>query len=43
MIILKTTELKKYYGGGETSVHALDGVNLAVESGEFIEIGRAHV
>jgi putative ABC transport system ATP-binding protein len=38
MIILKTTELKKYYGGGETSVHALDGVNLAVESGEFIAI-----
>lgn len=38
MIILKTTELKKYYGGGETSVHALDGVNLAVESGEFIAV-----
>ena len=38
MTILKTTELKKYYGGGETAVHALDGVNLSVESGEFVAV-----
>lgn len=38
MSILKTTDLKKYYGSGETAVHALDGVNLAVEDGEFAAI-----
>lgn len=38
MSILKTTNLKKYYGSGETAVHALDGVNLAVEDGEFAAI-----
>ncbi|BFH60696.1 ABC transporter ATP-binding protein [Paenibacillus azoreducens] len=31
MIILRTTELKKQYGNGETTVHALNGVNLSVE------------
>jgi len=38
MTILKTTELKKYYGSVETAVHALDGVNLSVESGEFVAV-----
>ena len=38
MFILKTTELKKYYGSGETAVRALDGVNLSVESGEFVTV-----
>lgn len=38
MTILKTTELKKYYGRGETAVHALDGVDLSVENGEFVAV-----
>ena len=38
MDILKTTDLKKYYGSGDTTVKALDGVNLAVANGEFAAI-----
>ncbi len=38
MIILKTNDLKKIYGSGETVVHALDGVNFTVENGEFVAI-----
>lgn len=38
MIILKTSDLKKIYGDGETAVHALDGVHFTVESGEFVAI-----
>lgn len=29
---------KKIYGSGDTAVHALDGVNLKVENGEFVAI-----
>ena len=38
MLILETHDLKKYYGTGDTRVRALDGVNLAVEQGEFLSI-----
>ena len=38
MCILKTRNLCKTYGSGETAVKALDGVNLAVEQGEFVAI-----
>ena len=38
MTILKTKNLKKYYGSGDTLVKALDGVNLSVEDGEFVAI-----
>ena len=36
MAILQTENLKKYYGSGDTQVRALDGVDLAVENGEFV-------
>lgn len=38
MDILKTTNLRKYYGSGDTVVKALDGVNLSVAVGEFAAI-----
>ena len=38
MTILQTENLKKYYGSGDTQVRALDGVDLAVETGEFVAI-----
>ena len=38
MGILKTNHLKKYYGTGDTTVKALDGVNFSVEDGEFVAI-----
>ncbi|MGV6937137.1 ABC transporter ATP-binding protein [Paenibacillus sp. FSL H7-0442] len=38
MALLKTQALRKHYGNGDTAVHALDGVNLEVESGEFVAI-----
>ncbi|MEK3848372.1 ABC transporter ATP-binding protein [Paenibacillus peoriae] len=38
MALLKTQALKKHYGNGDTAVYALDGVNLEVESGEFVAI-----
>lgn len=38
MEILQTTDLVKTYGDGDTAVHALRGVNLAVGKGEFVAI-----
>ena len=38
MKILEAKKLKKYYGKGDTLVKALDGVDLAVEDGEFVAI-----
>lgn len=37
MSVLKTSNLKKYYGAS-TQVKAIDGVDFAVESGEFVSI-----
>ena len=38
MEILRTENLKKYYGEGETCVKALDGIDFAVDKGEFVSI-----
>ncbi len=38
MIILETQNLKKYYGTGENTVKALDGVTLKMEDGSFTAI-----
>lgn len=38
MDILRTKNLSKTYGTGETQVKALDGINLTVERGEFVAV-----
>jgi len=38
MTILKTQDLRKVYGSGDTEVRALDGVDLEVEKGEFVAV-----
>ena len=38
MEILKTTGLTKTYGQGDTAVHALKGIDISVQKGEFIAI-----
>lgn len=38
MTILQTKDLTKHYGTGEVTVHALDGINIALDSGEFVAI-----
>ena len=38
MTILETQALKKYYGTGENTVKALDGVDLKIEDGSFTAI-----
>ncbi len=37
-MLIETKGLSKTYGAGETAVHALDDVNLSVNSGEFFAI-----
>jgi ABC-type lipoprotein export system ATPase subunit len=36
--LIRTVELTRIYGSGETAIRALDGVNLLVGSGEFLAI-----
>ena len=38
MTILQTNDLRKIYGSGDTEVRALDGVDIAVENGEFVAV-----
>lgn len=38
MVVLKTDNLKKFYGDEENQVKALNGVSLSIEQGEFIAI-----
>lgn len=38
MAILSCEKLKKVYGSGENEVHALDGISLEAEQGEFVSI-----
>ncbi len=38
MEILQVTDIKKYYGSGESLTKALDGVSLSLEEGEFTAI-----
>lgn len=38
MSILKTKELRKYYGEKPNVVKALDGVDISIEKGEFVAI-----
>lgn len=38
MEILQAQDLRKIYGSGENAVHALDGISLRVEKGEFVAI-----
>ena len=37
-IILQAKGLKKYYGKGETEIHALDGVDLEIAEGMFVAV-----
>lgn len=37
-LLIETIHLSKVYGSGESAVHALDDINLAVAAGEFVAI-----
>ena len=42
MANIEIRDLKKYYGKGDNVVHAIDGVNLDIEAGEFLSVvGRS--
>ncbi len=38
MPLIKTHQLVKSYGLGEQTVHALDGVSVSIDQGEFVAI-----
>ena len=38
MAILETENLKKIYGSGAGEVRALDGIDMSVETGEFVAV-----
>lgn len=38
MCVIKTKNLKKYYGYGNNEVKAIDDINITVERGEFVSI-----
>lgn len=38
MSVLKTVDLRKYYGAEPNITRALDGVNISIEQGEFIAV-----
>ena len=38
MEVLQAKDLRKIYGSGNNAVHALDGVDLSVQKGEFVAI-----
>ena len=38
MEILRTIELKKYYGQGTGEVKAVDGINISIQKGEFVTL-----
>ncbi len=38
MALLETRDLRKIYDLGDTPVHALDGVSVIIDSGEFVSI-----
>ena len=38
MNVLRTENLKKYYGTGASQVRALDGIDLEVKQGEFLAV-----
>ncbi len=37
-VIIQTTDLAKIYGAGEIAVRALDGVDVRINSGEFVSV-----
>mgnify|MGYP001599358502 CR=1 FL=1 len=38
MALIETRDLYKIYDVGESPVHALDGVSLSIERGEFVAV-----
>ena len=38
MALIELKDLKKYYGKGDNAVHAIDGINLDIPSGEFLTL-----